>query len=178
MRAPSSLYSSDASPSSVSASPTSGGRLGQHRLDGLERPKDELRQAPRRRRRARPRATDAEVAGEHRRAADAAGRHAGGARDRVDQDAFERALAQLAEQQPDEEILLVARRAAEQLAQQRGARVGRSGAGERRDAFEGGVDFDESSDGASAGGTSRIPESSGAANLHPPLARLAAQERR
>ena len=65
-----------------------------------------------------------------------------GLRHCVDQDAFERALSELAKQQPKQEILLVGRGAAEQS--RSCLRFGR-GSGARSDGelAEGGVDFRE-----------------------------------
>src|SRR5262249_56254894 len=77
-----------------------------------------------------------DVARQHRGAADVGGRHAGGAGDGVGEDAFERALPQLAEQQADQKILFVRRGAAEETAQRFGSRTRRSGAARRREALE------------------------------------------
>ena len=57
----------------------------------------------------------AEIAFVHRRTAHFGRRHAGRGRDRVDHHACERALAQLAHQQPQQEFLLVLGGASEQL---------------------------------------------------------------
>ena len=69
-----------------------------------------------------------------------AGSDARRACDGLDEHAFERALPQLAEQQPQQKILLVGRGAAEQVAKQPGPRRSRPGAAGCGDAIEGGVD--------------------------------------
>ncbi len=63
-----------------------------------------------------------------------------GLRHGVHQDALERALPKFAEQQAHEEILLVTRGPAEQLAQDLAARGGGSGARRAGELIEGGVD--------------------------------------
>ena len=107
MRAPSSLYSSAASPSD------------RQRLARRRRRRRRASAAPAAERGGRSASSAAapparsaagdrrQVAGQHRRAPHARGRHACRARDGLDEHAFERALAQLAEEQPDEKVLLV-----------------------------------------------------------------------
>jgi hypothetical protein len=80
-------------------------RLRQHRLDRAEHREPEARETVSpvrdRRRRDRP-----ELAGQHHRAADLRGRDRGRLRDRFDHHALERALSELAEEEPDQESLL------------------------------------------------------------------------
>ncbi len=107
-----------------------GGRVGEHRLDRLERLQDESLQG-------RLALTEGgagdrcDRAGEHRRPAYLRRGQAGRPRDRVNQNAFERPLPDFAEQQSRDEILLVARRPPEQIAQQFGAGTRRAGPGGR-----------------------------------------------
>ena len=176
MRAPSSLYSNEALPSSASAPPTSVGRIGEHRLDRLKRRQRKRREAGFAvgERGARHRR---EVAGEHRRAPDPSGRNARCACDGVGQHAFERALPELAEQQTEEEVLLVGGRGTHQLAQELQPGRGRSRAGNRRDAIEQQVNRGElETRRVNRWHAARAGEH-GAANLHPTLTRLAAQKR-
>ena len=153
-----------------------GRRVGQHRLHRLEdlpgeaRERritlDERRSCHRR-----------ERAGEHRGAAHAGGGDPRGAGDRFQQHPFERALPQLAKQQANEELLLVARRASEQLAQDRGLRGARSRPRCRNDAPERGVDISEIE--RLGGRRSHVVRGrhSGAADANAPLPRRSAQVR-
>ena len=83
----------------------SAGGLREHRL---HRPVQRDREArePRRAFGQRDAGDGAEVAGEHRGAPHVGRRQRGGGGDRVDHHAFERALAQLADEQADQEVLL------------------------------------------------------------------------
>ena len=91
--------------------------LGEHRLDRSEQLDPEAVHAcPALRERGL--GDHPEVTGHHDGAPDVADREPGGFGDRLDHQAFERALAQLAEQQPDQKILLVGGRAGKQLTQQ------------------------------------------------------------
>ena len=91
-----------------------GRRVGEHRLDRLKRPEEEAREpgtafGQRHARDGRQRA------GQHRGAVPDAGRgKIRGPRDRVHEHPFEGALPQVAGNQPDDEILLDARRAGQQ----------------------------------------------------------------
>ena len=115
---------------------------------------------------------------QHRGAADPARRQRRRARDRLDEHAFESSLPQLAEQQPDQEHLLVRRRAAEQVAQLlrfvgRGSASGRDG-----DAAEGRVDLCEIQRRAGRGDVvDRAASTSGPGDANAPLQRRPAQER-
>jgi hypothetical protein len=101
--------------------------VGQHRLHRLEGLQHEPRQRVLAIHERRPR-DRRKIAGQHRRPADTGCCNASGLRDRVDQDAFLSALAELAEQEADQEILLVAGRLPEESAQQLGASRRGSGA--------------------------------------------------
>ena len=115
-----------------------GGRVGEHRLDRLERLQDESLQG--RLALAEGGAGDrCDRAGEHRRPAYLRRGQAGRPRDRVNQNAFERPLPDFAEQQSRDEILLVARRPPEQIAQQLGAGTSRAGPGGRAQPIENAV---------------------------------------
>ena len=141
MRAPSSLCSIDASPSAASASSTSAAESASIGCTGwngsianCDRPgaaavsggNAQLR-----------RETPANIAARRI----SRQRDIGRPRHGLGQDALERSLPQLAEQQPDQELLLVAGRAAEQLAQLLNARGGRSGSGCRLDPVERCIDI-------------------------------------
>jgi hypothetical protein len=76
---------------------------------------------------------DGDASSRHCRAPNDGGRHAGSGRNGVDHQAFERALPQLADQEPREEVGLARRRACEKLGQQRRLAPGRSRAARRRD---------------------------------------------
>ena len=78
----------------------------------------------------------AHAAGEHRRLADVGGGQPGCLGDRVEHDAFERPLAQLADDQPQQEILFLAGRARKKPRQEEPAFNGRSGAPDRCHGFE------------------------------------------
>ena len=119
-----------------------GGRPGQHGPDRLKRPDDErVKRAVAsghrrcRNRRERPR--------EHGRPPETGRRDIPGTRHGLEQNRFERALTQLAKQEPDEKILLVPRGPPQQIAQGSGFRGRRSRPGMRGDAFEGGIDVAE-----------------------------------
>ena len=89
------------------------GRAREHRAHGLEQPQLEARES-RRAVRERGRGHGRDSAREHDRAAHVRGRQPGGRGDRVAHHAFERALAQLADEQPREEALLALGRVTKQ----------------------------------------------------------------
>ena len=82
-------------------------------------------------------------AGQHRRAADPRRRKIRGASDGVDEHAFERALPQVARDEPHDEILLVARRAGEQPPEDLSFGVRRARTGRRANAGQRLVDLRE-----------------------------------
>ena len=92
-----------------------------------------------------------QVAAEHRRAADVRDRDGGGPGDRLGHDAGQRALAQVAEDQRDEELLLGRGRAAEEALDLLETRASRSRPGERGQALEGGVDLPDGEGGLVGG---------------------------
>jgi hypothetical protein len=176
MRAPSSLYSNDALAERAQRVADAGGRIGKHRLHRLERLEDEL---PERRvafdeRRAR---NGREIAGKHGGLPNAGERNAGRARDRVHQHAFERALPQLAEQEADQKVLLVARGAAHELAHELRARRGRAGARRRRDGIERRVHVAHVERRRAGGRHVAERLQLRVADANPPLSRVAAQIR-
>ena len=123
MRMPSSFHSTDARSKPATASADALGRRGEHREDRAEELEADVAQAllalgHRDLGGAR------EVAGEHQRAARELRRDAGRLRDRVDHQPGERALPQLAGEQPLDEVGLVLGRALEQA--RRGSRVRRA----------------------------------------------------
>ena len=121
--------------------------LREHRRDGREQREREAREAGGAfaQRGARDRAEAAAYIAARRTSAD---RHAGRGRDRVDHHALERALAQLADQQADEELLLVGGRAREQAPQRLRAACRGAGAAHRRDVREAAVDVADREPGA------------------------------
>ena len=139
MRAPSSLCSNDASPRFSRASVKIDRRVREHRLHRFERLQDEPRQRLVPIDDCRPR-HDTDVAGEHRCPPDPRSGDARRPCNGLEEDAFERTLAELARQQPQEKILLVGRGPAEKVPEQSDARRGRPGAAGRDDAIERGVD--------------------------------------
>ncbi len=151
-----------------------GGRPGQHRPNRLKRPHDErvkraVASAHRRRRHWRERP------GEHGRPPETGRRDIPGTRRGLEQHRFERALAQLAVQEPDEKVLLVPCGPPQQIAQDSGFRGRRSRPGMGRDAFEGGIDVAEVERG-SLGRCRRARLVDGSAtNPDPSLTRGAAQ---
>ena len=151
-------------------------RLGEHRLHRLQQPDREAREPWRARdeRRARDRA---EVAREHRGAPHVADRHARRGGDRLEHHALERALAQLADQQADEEVLLGARGAGEQLAELPRALARRAFAPRRRDARERAVDFRERERRRGRRGAAAELAQGRVADPEPALPRLAGEER-
>ena len=118
-----------------------GSRLGEHRLDGTEELEPEACQAGRalgQRDLRHP----LQAACEHRRAANLRGRHACRLRDRLDHDALERALAELAVDDPAKEPLLRLRCAPEELVELLLAHALRSGPRGRAQAVEHGGDLE------------------------------------
>ena len=119
MRAPSSLYSNAARPSVPSASATSSAGWASIGLIGRNswtaNPGHPVRPSPSAARATVPKSPAIITA------PDVVGRQPTRLGDGFGHQAFERALAQLAEQQPDQEILLVGRGAGEQLVQQPGS---------------------------------------------------------
>ena len=116
MRAPSSFHSIPAA-----AEPAQGARdvvsgLRQHRRDGMQRSEPEPRESgcafPHRHSR-----NGSQISREHRRPSNVSDRKPGRPCDRVGHHAFERALAKLAEEQPDEQPLLGLGRMREELGQ-------------------------------------------------------------
>ena len=175
IRAPSSLYSSDASPSSCRAVVDVGRRPGQHRLDRLKRPHDE--------RVERGLALDERSArnwrespGEHGRAPDTGRRDFRRPRHGLEQHPFERALTQLAEHQADEKILFVRGRA--RAADRAGfAAFAPADPGPRGgDAFEGRIDVAELERGSFGRRRGARLVDGGAANPDAALTRRSAQE--
>ena len=176
MRAPSSLYSSDASPSSASAAPTSSAEsasIGCTGWNGVSangaRPA-----SPSRERGARDRR---EVARQHGRATDPGRRHAGRARDGIDEHAFERALPQLAEQETEEKVLFGGRGRAISSRRSCERAAADPAPGDGRDAFEQRVHLAQFEVRRFGGWNVAHAGEHRAADLHPALARLAAQKR-
>src|SRR5438093_1242020 len=141
IRAPSSLYSNAASPSSARASATSAaawasiGWIGRNSSIRKREPRSSVdERGPRH---------GGQVAREHRSTAHQVGLEPGGPRHGFGHESLERPLAQLADQQPEQEFLLVLGRAREQLAQQAVLRLGRALAGGVGEALELGVDLGE-----------------------------------
>ena len=96
--------------------------------------------------------------------------------DGLEQNRFERALAQLAEQEPDEKILLVPCGPPQQIAQDSGFRGRRSRPGIGGDAFEGGIDVAEVERGRVGRRRCARFVDGGATNPDPALTRGAAQK--
>ena len=153
-------------------------RVGEHRLERLKQLQREVRERVRFRGAAAERSGGdrGQRAGQHRRAPDACRGQARRARDGFEQHAFERALAKLAEQQPDEEVLLLARGACEQIAQNRGPRRRRSRAGGGGETRERGIDVAQFQ-GRRAGGRHVVRGADDRrADAEAPLSRRAGQE--
>jgi hypothetical protein len=85
----------------------------------------------------------AEIAGEHRGALDALDGDSRGGRDGLVHESRERTLAQLAREQPAEEVTLVCVGAAKQMPQRARAQRQRAAPGQRRDAPEARIDIGE-----------------------------------
>ena len=116
--------------------------LGEHRLDRPEQLDPEARE-PRSSVDERGPRHGGQVAREHRSTAHQVGLEPGGPRHGFGHESLERPLSQLADQQPEQEFLLVPGRAREQLAQQAVLRLGRALAGGVGEALELGVDLGE-----------------------------------
>ena len=84
-----------------------------------------------------------DVAGKHRRPPHARRRNAGGLRHRVDHHSLQRALAKLAEEEPDEQPLLGLGRLREQLLELEPPRRFRAGSGNRLNARDRRIDLEE-----------------------------------
>jgi hypothetical protein len=118
------------------------GRVGEHRMHGPEELEAEARE---------PRGTvgqrgfrdGASVTGQHDGTAHLAGGQSGRLRERFDEQPFERPLAELADDEATEEVLLGWRRAGEKRAELAAALRGGSGSAPARDALERGVDLGE-----------------------------------
>ena len=117
-------------------------RLREHRCDGRHHLELETLQSRRAGFESRPR-DGAEIAFVHGGAPHFRQRHAGDGRDRVDHDADERALPQLAHQQPHQKLLLLAGCAPEQRLQGSRASRARAAAANRRQFLEQAIDFDD-----------------------------------
>ena len=85
-------------------------------------------------------------------------------------------MPELAEQQAEQEVLLLCGRGAHERAQQLRAGGGRSGSGHRGDPIEQRINFDQLEARGVRGRHVAQPGQRGAADLHPPLPRLAAEE--
>ena len=117
-----------------------GGGLRQHRRDRRQRLQLKLRE--RRRALGQCSARDrAEILRVHGRAPDLVDGYLGRSGDCIEHDAFERALPQLADQQPDQEFLLVARRTSEQGLQRLRAPGRRARTAQRRHVCDAAVDL-------------------------------------
>ena len=116
--------------------------LGEHRLDRPEQLDPEARE-PRSSVDERGPRHGGQVAREHRRAAHQVGLESGGPRHGFGHQSLEGPLAQLADQQPEHEFLLVPGRACEQLAQQAALCLGRTLAGGVGETLERGVHLDD-----------------------------------
>ena len=151
------------------------GRLREHRLERLEELEMEARE-PR-----APLGEDGprhlrELARQHERPAHLVRRHPGGGGERLGHEPGERSLAELAEDQPHQEILLLAGRADEEAGEE-AASFGRgAGAGRGGDAPEGRVHLAQGERGLGGGGLRHGAPQGGAAQADPPLAQVAGEE--
>ena len=118
-----------------------------------------------------------EIAGEHSRPAQCGRGHVRGASDGFEQDAFERALTQLAGEQAAEELLLVARRAPEERPERCRSPGGRSPSGEPCERLEGAVDFTDTERRAVAGRDVSRRGNRAITRADPPLANPTREER-
>jgi hypothetical protein len=117
-------------------------RLREHRLDRAQNCEPEARQ-PLRALAERRRRDRSELAGEHDRPPHLRGREVCGPRDRLDHDPLERALPELAQEEPDEEALLRLGRAREESRQLVAARGLGPRSRDARDARRGRVDVEQ-----------------------------------
>ena len=127
-------------PSSASASSTLGGGGGEHRPHRPGPPRGPPPRAPSRPSNRASRAVGPEPPAEHVGAAHDRGRHLGGPGDGVDHHPFERALAQLADQQPPQEVGLGGRGPDQQAAEDLVAAAHRARPGGDRHLVEGAVE--------------------------------------
>ena len=116
-----------------------------------------------------------EVAREHERAARELGRNAGGLRDRVDHQAGERSLPQLAREEPLDEVRLLVRRAGEEVPEDPPSGRGRAAPSRRLDLRDRAVDLVDG-EGRLQGGRLLEAVDRRVADPDPPLPRHAGEE--
>ena len=149
--------------------------LGEHRLERMADPQAQRRE-PRLALRQGDRRDGAEVAAEHERAPHRGELDVRRLRDRVGHHARERALAQVAGQQPDEEPLLGLGRAGHEVAEQAAALGDGARARARPDPLERGVDVGDRQVRCALAAGRGVAER-GPADADLPLAQFAGQER-